>query len=237
MPDTRHYFFAGVTHGPGSLPMNKNARYLSNPLDHRPVHRALLAAFQAWLKDGVAPPASVYPKLSAGQLTAVKGLKFPSLEGVIPPARPRLARRLDFGPDFEKKGIISQEPPAVKGAFPMLVPQLDADGNELGGIRLPEMAVPLATIAGWNLRPAGTGAPEEIQEMTGSTFPFPATKEDRVRTRDPRTSVAERYTGREDYLKRAAEATDQLIANRLILPRDRSLVIERAGKLWDALVH
>jgi hypothetical protein len=237
LPDTRIYFHAGVTHGPGSLPMNTNARYMSNPLDQRPVHRALLSALQAWLKDGVAPPASVYPRISAGELTPIKGLKFPPIEGVNVPARPRLARRLDFGPDFEKKGIITQEPPVVKGAFPALLPQVDADGNDLGGIRLPEMAVPLATIAGWNMRPSGTGGPEEIQEMTGSTFPFAATKEDRTRAHDKRPSIAERYSGREDYIKRIGEATDQLIAKRLILAGDRTLVIERAGKLWDALVH
>jgi len=107
---------------------------------------------EAWIKDSVAPPASVYPHIADGQLTHLAGLKFPKIDGVTPPQHPRVARRLDFGPEFKLHGVILQEPPKVTGAFPVLVPQVDADGIDLGGVRLPEVSVPLATLTGWNLR-------------------------------------------------------------------------------------
>ncbi len=157
-PDTRIYFNAAVQHI-AALAASRQTRHAipdesGGPPPHpaRPARRS-----EAWIKDGVAPPPSVYPKLSEGQLTPLAGLKFPAIEGVATPQHPRSARRLDFGPEFETRGIILQEPPKVTGAFPVLVPQTDADGIDLGGIRLPEAAVPLATLTGWNLRAAGAG--------------------------------------------------------------------------------
>ena len=236
--ETRYYFLAGVQHFPRSLPLTKaGTRNLTNPVDHRPIQRALLAALQAWLKDGTEPPASVYPKLAAGELTPRDQLKFPVLEGVPVPKHPRLARRLDFGPEFEARGILSKEPPAVTGAFPLLVPQVDAAGIDLGGIRLPEIAVPLATITGWNLRAADRGAPDEMTEFYGSIFPFAKTAIDRESARDPRRSIAERYTGREDYLSRAAAAAQGLVDKRFLLPQDKDYAVDKAAKLWDTLAR
>jgi hypothetical protein len=237
-PDTRIYFMAGVQHSPRNLPMTKQGtQYDINVVDHRPVQRALLADLEAWVKDGVAPPASVYPHLAEGQLTSIAGLKFPALAGVSTPQHPRVARRLDFGPDFESRGVILQEPPKVTGAFPVLVPQVDADGIDFGGVRLPEVSVPLATSTGWNLRSAERGAQDQIAEFYGSTFPFVKTKEQRVAAHDPRLSIAERYANREDYLKRASAAADDLIRQRFVMPQDRDFVIERAARLWDALAQ
>ena len=235
-PDTRLYFTAGVQHFPRSLPLEKpGTRYDANPVDHRPVQRALLAALQAWLKDGTAPPASVYPKIAEGQMTTLDGLKFPAIPGVMVPRHPRLARRLDFGPEFQKQGIILQEPPKVSGAFPLLVPQVDADGIDLGGIRLPELAVPVATITGWNLRAPERGAPEEMTEFYGSIFPLAKTAAERQQSHDPRRAIGERYAGREDYLKRVRETADRLVRQRFVLPQDREFVVERAARLWDAV--
>ncbi len=225
-PRTRYYFTAGVQHFPRSLPLVKaGTRYLVNPMDHRPVQRALLAALQAWVRNGAAPPASVYPKIAAGQLTPLADLKFPKIDGVKLPPHPRLARRLDFGPQFAAKGIILKEPPAVSGAWPLLVPQVDADGIDLGGIRLPEVAVPLATVTGWNLRAPGEGGPDEMTSFYGSIFPF------------SREKILQRYGSREEYLKRAGAAADRLIEDRFVLPQDRGYVLERAARLWDALVR
>jgi len=165
-----------------------------DPVDHRPVQRALLAAIGAWVKAGAAPPASVYPKLAAGELTPLEGLKFPAIEGVAVPRHPRLARKLDLGSEFESKGIVMREPPDVRGAWPLLVPQVDADGIDRGGIRLPEVAVPLATITGWNLRAADRGAPGEMTEFYGSIFPFAKTAEARAQARDPSAMLPARNT-------------------------------------------
>jgi hypothetical protein len=234
--DTRIYFLAGVQHFPRSLPLVKQGtEYTINVVDHRPVQRALLAAMEAWIRDGVAPPASVYPHIAAGQLTGLAGLRFPAIDGVKPPQHPRVARRLDFGPEFESQGVILQEPPKVTGAFPVLVPQVDADGIDLGGVRLPEVAVPLATLTGWNLRAPERGAAGEIAEFYGSTFPLEKTREARVAAHDPRLSIAERYSSREEYLKRANRAADELIRRRLVMPQDRDFVVERAARLWDAV--
>ncbi len=179
--------------------------------------------------------------MQAGQLTRLNGVKFPAIpyeSGIVTvPQHPRVARRLDFGRDFDGMGIISKEPPEIKGAYPLLVPQVDADGIDLGGIRLPEVAVPLATITGWNLRGPERGAPEESAEFYGSIFPFARTAADREHAKDPRKSIAERYAGREEYLKQVASATDDLIARRFLLPQDRAYAIDRAARLWDALTQ
>ena len=170
-PDTRVYFLAGVNHGPHSLPLVRTGtRYDVNPTSQRPIQRALLADMEAWVADGAAPPPSQYPKLSAGELTTPTTLKFP-VPGIGVPPHPRRARMLDFGPDLAAKGIITKEPPAVEGAYPTLVPQVDADGIDLGGIRLPELAVPLATITGRNPRAPERGASEDMVEFLGSISP------------------------------------------------------------------
>ncbi len=236
LPDTRIYFMAGVQHFPRNLPMSKQGtQYDINVVDHRPVQRGLLAALEAWIKDGTAPPPSVYPRLSEGQLTGLSGLKFPALAGVTTPQHPRIARRLDFGPEFESRGVIMQEPPKMTGAFPVLVPQVDADGIDLGGVRMPEVAVPLATSTGWNLRAASRGAPAEIAEFYGATFPFAKTKEARVAARDPRLSIAERYADRQAYLTRVGAAADDLIHRRFAMAQDRDFMVQRAAQLWDVL--
>jgi hypothetical protein len=237
-PDTRIYFIAGAQHSPGSLPLAKRGT-LNNldVVDHRPVQRALLADIEAWIKDGVVPPPSVYPHLAEGQLTDLAGLRFPVIEGVHTPQHPRVARRLDFGPEFESHGVILQEPPKVTGAFPVLVPQVDGDGIDLGGVRLPEVSVPLATLTGWNLRAPERGAPAELAEFYGSTFLLPPTREARVKTHDPRPSMAERYADHEDYLRRVSAAADELVRRRFVLPQDREYVIERAKALWEAVAQ
>ena len=240
-PDTRCYFLAGAQHVPGSLPLQKpGTRYALNPVDQRPLLRALLAAMQAWLKDGTAPPPSVVPRLASGQLTRLDGLRFPAIPdagGVVrAPSHPRVARRLDFGREFESFGMATKEPPAILGAYPVLVPQVDSDGIDLGGIRLPELAVPVATISGWNLRAPERGAPEEMADYVGSVFPFARAKPERERTGDPRPSVEERYANREEYVKRVSAAADELTLRRFLLPEDRAAAVERAAQLWDAVM-
>jgi hypothetical protein len=234
-PDTRVYFVAGANHGPGSLPLAKrNTLNVVNPLDHRPVQRAIVAAMEAWIADAVAPPASQYPRLSAGELATPDRVKFP-VPGVTVPQHPRRARRLDWGADLLAKGIITKEPPTEDGAYPLLVPQVDADGIDLGGIRLPEVAVPLATLTGWNLRAPERGASEEMVEFLGSFFPFARTKSDRDSAHDPRLSIAERYATRDVYQKRVTAAADDLVKRRYMLQEDRDGAVTRAMRLWDTV--
>jgi hypothetical protein len=110
---------------------------------------------------------------------------------------------------------------------------VDTDGNEVAGIRPPELLAPLATFAGWNPRHPDQGAPGDLMSMMGSTLPFPLARAERERSGDPRASIAERYPSRTAYLERVREATQRLVAARHVLAEDVEAIVERAGRLWD----
>ena len=143
-PLTRIYLVAGSQHGPGSFPPRRGAtQQLANSNDYRWTLRALLVAMEAWVSAGKEPPLSQYPKVAADQLVPPGALNFPKLPGVGLPQRIQTAFRVDYGPDFRDKGIVSIEPPRVGKPFGMRLPQVDSDGNETSGIRLPIVQVPL----------------------------------------------------------------------------------------------
>lgn len=121
----------------------------------------------------------------------------------------------------------------MRGAFTALVPQVDEDGNERSGVRLPEITVPLATYTPWNLRDPSIGAPGQRVSFEGSYLPFPKTAAERQRTKDPRKSIAERYSNREDYLRRYRDAVDDLIKRRWILDEDRKTLLDRGLSEWE----
>ncbi len=220
--NVRIYSQSSTQHGVGLFPPRRNnTKYVVNPVDFRPFQRAVLSALHLWVKDGVEPPASRYPKLSEGQLVTVDRLKFPKLAGVTVPQRPKPAYRMDYGPDFAEKGIVTKEPPVLGAAFPVLVPQVDGDGLDLGGIRPPEVAVPLGTYTGWNLRAVEIGAPQELAGLTGSFFPFSPAE------------AKKRYGSLEGYLVKAGKAVDGLIAERFLLPEDKPRVMDRAKAMWE----
>ena len=110
---------------------------------------------------------------------------------------------------------------------------VDADGNELAGIRLPDVSVPVATHTGWNLRDPASGAPEQVLPMLGSSRFFPATLAQREASGDPRASVEERYAGREDYVDRARAAAKELVAERYALEEDLELMVANAADRYD----
>ena len=117
--------------------------------------------------------------------------------------------------------------------MPFLVPQVDADGNETGGIRLPEVAVPLAATTGWAFRSPRTGAPTQLMTNTGSYIPFAPTRAARESNGDARPSIAERYSSRADYLQRIEAAARRLADERYVLSSDIAAIVERAGRHWD----
>jgi hypothetical protein len=139
--------------------------------------------------------------------------------------------RLDFGPGIERG--IAHYPPAAGAPYRSFVSAVDADGNEIAGIRPPELAAPLATFLGWNTRHPEQGAPGDLMSMMGSTLPFALTRSQRERTHDPRASIAERYASRAAYLDRVRDATRKMIADRHVLAEDLEPIIDRAGRLWD----
>jgi len=221
---TRIYFFAGSQHGSGSIPPRPaEARNPGSVIDYRPAMRALLLAMHAWLKDGTEPPASRFPLIGKDELTAAGGLAFPKIPGVSIPPHKREAYRLDF----------SVEPPRAGAPFPALVPQVDRDGNETAGIKMPEVAVPLASYTGWNLRRETIGAPNELYSMTGSWIRFAANRAERENRGDPRLSIAERYKSEDDYLDRITAAARKLVSDGFLLDEDVPKLRESAAKEWD----
>jgi hypothetical protein len=234
-PNTRVYFFAGGQHGPAAFPPPRNnTQNRSNPNPYTWCLRALLVEMNAWIKDGAAPPPSLYPRVSADQAVALDAVQFPKVPGVAFPTRTTRAWHADYGPQFAN-GIISREPPKLGAPFPVIVPQVDRDGNEACGIRMPEIQVPLATYTGWNLRAPEIGAPDELFSMQGSWLPFARTKAEREKAGDPRLSTAERYAGREDYLAKFESAAKSLAAAGFVLAEDVPKLMERGAAEWDYL--
>jgi hypothetical protein len=223
-PNTRIYYFSGSQHGGGLIPPRAvAAQNPSNVNDYRYGLRALLVAMQNWLVTGTEPPPSQFPRISERQLVSISDWHFPAIPNVALPAHKREAYRLDF----------TKKPVEAKPGYPTLVPQVNADGNDLGGIAMPEVAVPLASYTGWNLRSAAIGGQAELFAMTGSWIPFAKDAAERQTMTDPRLSIAERYKNKAGYLKSVDAATADLIKRGYVLPQDASALHERAGKEWD----
>jgi len=166
----------------------------------------MIVNMDSWLRGKALPPASRYPRIDDGTLVRLDKFAFPKIRGLDVPHNPSVASHLDFGPDLREGHITLQQPPIVSAPFPVLVPQADADGNERGGIRLPEVSVPLATNAPWNFRDPSIGAPDQRISFECSFLPFATDTAARVQTGDPRPSVAERYESREAYFLRYTQA-------------------------------
>jgi hypothetical protein len=186
-----------------------------------------------WITDGTEPPESRYPRIADGTLVPPDKLKFPKIPNVNPATTPHKAYRVDYGPDFLTKGIVTREPPRVGSSFPTLVPQVDADGNELAGIRMPELAVPIATYTGWNLFNPQSGPANVVSSMQGSFIPFPRTRAERERTKDPRLSIEERYQSRKQYLELISKAAADLVEKGYLRKEDVSRIVAQAETRWD----
>ncbi len=238
MENVRVYTFAGGQHGPGAFPPRQTSgQQLSNPNDYSWFLRSLVLAMNAWVTDGSTPPESVYPRVADGDLVPPAQLRFPELPEVSQPATPHLAYRAVYGPEFRTRGIVSVEPPEVISAFPILVPQVDTDGNETGGLMMPEVAVPLATYTGWNNFRPEAGPTDVLASMQGSYIPFSRTRATREQRGDPRESVAERYASRAEYLGLVSDAALALVEDGYLLAGDLSPILSQAGRHWDYLME
>jgi hypothetical protein len=234
--NVRAYLLAGGQHGVAGFPPTRTiGQQLNNPLDYRWPMRRLLVAMNRWITDGTEPPSSAYPRLDQGTLVAPDKLAFPKIPSVNGPVTPHKAYRADYGPDFISKGIVAHEPPKIGSAFPVLVPQVDTDGNELAGIRVPELTVPLATYTGWNPFNEKSGPTDVLSSMQGSFIPFARTRAERERTTDPRRSIDERYQSRDHYLAMVSKAANALVEKGYLLKEDLSRILEQSGMRWDAL--
>ncbi len=212
LPTVRRYLLAGTQHGEAAFPPTAGpGQSLPNPTPQANVMRALLVAGHRWVTEGTPPPASRHPRLADQTLTPISAVRFPTLAGAGDP-------RTIEGP---------QKP------LPHLVPQVDADGNDLAGIRVPELAVPLATTTGWNFRSEKIGNPTTPIALIGSYLPFAKTKAEREARHDPRPSIEERYHGRDDYLQKIRASALALVKDGFLLAEDVENTVERAGRHWD----
>lgn len=227
--NVRCYYFAGTQHGGAKFPPTSltEGSPLSNPTNPIPVVEALRVAMHRWVSDGIEPPASRYPRLSDGTLVPVAQARFPLVPGMA------LPQALRAGPR-----IANPRWPGGAGAgveMPLLVPQVDADGNELAGIRLPGIAAPLGTATGWVFRPPAFGSPHELVLLRGAWIPFATTRAKRDGTEDPRPSLEERYPSKDAYLKKVGDALAELVHDRFLANSETDQLLTKAAEMWDWL--
>ena len=199
--------------------------------------RAMLDAMDAWATHGTPPPDSRVPHRADGTLVTMAEwlLQFPRIPGVAIPSGPSDLPRLQFGQEFAS-GILKEPPTVMPGpGYAVLLPAVDADGNEVAGVRAPMVQAPLATYTGWNLRARGFGQ-GAMHEFTGSTIPLPDSPEERAATGDPRRSILERYADSTAYVAAIRAAAERLFEERLMLAEDVERTIT-AARNWDRPRH
>src|SRR3954468_20427604 len=216
--NVRVYLIAGTQHGggPGTDPGPGPCVNPRNPHSASPALRALLVALEAWVKNGVAPPDSRVPVIADGSLVKADTVRMPAVPGfAAPPQANRIAAPVDW-----------IDPPASVDNFSSArVCAVDADGNEIAGIRLPPIAVPLGTYTGWNVYRATLC---ELCDRDGSLIPFARTSGERHASGDPRPSLDERYGNRPAYVAQVRAAADSLVAARLLRPSNAASCVRAA---------
>jgi hypothetical protein len=245
-PEVRTFIMASTQHGPAPLPLATHAPFGNcqqqpNPDPQLWTMRALLSALTAWVRDETPPPDSAKPRITDGTLVPADQVRFPAIPpnaygGVERPTTSPLRiydplHVLDFGPLYraaESSGVITVEPPLVRsGSYGVLEPQVDADGNDLAGIRSVFAEVPIGAYTGWNL-----GRKDRFEgglcNLQGSFIPFALSRAERLAAGDPRLSIEERYPSRDVYVAAFRKAAYDLVARRFLLPEDAKLLIGRA---------
>jgi len=224
--NVRLYLFASIQHGGGSVAANFPFNlYPANPAEYGGVHRALVVALDQWVSGDVLPPPSHFPSVSDGTLVAAspETYGFPAIPAAAYPGLVNELSEMDHS---------MQPPTAIAGRkYLILVPKVDEDGNDIAGVRVPDITVPRGTHTGWNLRRRGFGEGELL--LLGSYFPFAATKRERLGLGDPRPSLEERYPTNEHYLRAIAQAAEALREKRLLLSEDVDRIIKGAAARAD----
>ncbi len=243
--NVRRYHFAGTMHGSGTFPPQPvramdglKGQLPYNAVDYSPLQRAILNNLDRWVRGGEEAPPSMHPSLDEGTGVESHTLesKFEPIPAVTFPPEVTRAMRLDYGEETHLGRTIKL--PAEQGeTYPAIVSDVDEDGNEVGGIRLPAISVPLATNTGWNLRHPDNGNPDLVIGITGGlagwTVPFRKTKADREAAGDPRLSIEERYKSREDYLEQVRRSAEPLVSDGYLLEEDVEREVESAGQRYD----
>jgi len=248
--EVRIYIFAGTQHALPTFPPadcdadGYHGQHNFNIIDYRALLRAALTNLDRWVTTGEAPPPSRYPRIDDGTAVPAEAVAetFEKIPGVKLPVPMRRFTRLDFGSDPR---VPTKIPAETGNVYPSLVSAVDQDGNELSGIRLPFITVPLATHMGWNLRHPDIGGAGQVLStggasggtLRGSIIPFPATQAEREALGDPRLSIEERYASRSQYLELVKQAAEQLIDRRYLLEEDLESMISQAAQHYDLLTN
>ena len=217
-PSVRVYMIAGTQHGgrPGVDPSPGPCVNPRNPHSATPALRALFAALEEWVTKGTAPPSSRVPRIADGTAVMAEDVRMPVVPGfATAPGANQIVPPVDW-----------VDPPVrIDNVYGARVCAIDADGNEIAGIRLPPIAVPLGTHTGWNVYRA---QPRELADRDGSFIAFARTRKEREAAGDPRLSLEERYGSREAYVAKVEAAAEELLAERLLLPADASAYVAAA---------
>ena len=229
-PFTRNYLISSHQHGVGNATVKATCQQFLNPLNSGPVQRALFVALDEWT-NGELPPSSRVPRVDDGTLVSPlpqSSVGFPNIPGVTYTGLKTTRYLLDYGPGFYTTGIATINPPIVTAPYednpangpiyPSFVPKTDSDGNDIAGVRLPDVTVPLATYTGWALR-SGAQADDGCEAL-GQYIPFAKTEAERLASGDPRPSVEERYPSFGRYYSEVIRAIDGLVKDRLMLCED-----------------
>jgi len=241
LPDsqyTRDYFISSHQHGTGNGTSRGSCQQFQNPLNSAPVQRALWIALDDWATTNSKPPETRVPAFRDGTLVPPlpqSGMGFPTIPGVTYTGLKTTRYLFDYGLNFYETGIATVNPPVITPPYednpangpiyPSFVPKTDSDGNDIAGVRLPDVTVPVATYTGWALR-SGPQANDGC-ESSGQMIAFPRTAADRAATGDPRPSVEERYPTFQAYYSKVVSAIDDLIAQRLYLCEDAQPELNR----------
>jgi hypothetical protein len=216
--NARVYLIAGTQHGgrPGVDPNPGPCVNPRNPHSATPALRALFLALEEWVTDGTAPPPSRVPKVADGTVVMAESIRFPEVPGFAhAPGANQIVPPVDW-----------VDPPArIDNVYGARVCAVDTDGNEVAGIRLPPIAVPLGTHTGWNVYRAQPG---ELADRDGSFIAFGRSKAEREAARDPRPSLEERYGTRDAYVAKVKAAAEALLGARLLLPSDAAAYVAAA---------
>lgn len=238
--NVRYYLVSGTSHGVGDINDFGNCQQPTNAVSPYRLHRALLVALDEWVSNGTKPPKSEMPRAGnrafavprPGFQTGVvpqAELGWPNIPGVTYNGLITTRYWLDFGPRLDSEGIIDNYPPSLENrpAYPIFVSKVDEDGNEIAGVRLPEVAAPVATTTGWALRRAGFSENEGC-ESDGQHIAFKRTRAEREAAGDPRLSLEERYDSHKGYVNVVAARAKALQARRLLLAEDVQHYIDEA---------
>jgi len=240
--NVRRYFFPGTSHGGGrggfsaAIPNPPAGCVLpANVNPEQDTMAALRVVMIEWISNNVEPPPSRYPTLADGQLAPANkaAIGFPAIPGApSPDGLVNTINDYDLGSQFhynDLSGAITKMPPSIKQTIPTLVPKVDADGSDVGGVPSVLRQVPLGSYLGWNVTARGFDQ-GKICGLAGGFIPFARTRAERIAKNDPRPSLEERYGSHDAYVEAVKKAAEKAVAERFLLPADaRRLAAEAAA--------